>query len=36
MIDLVDQVGQEKFDELIAAGDPIQTSRFFRELFFKK
>lgn len=36
MIDLVDQVGQAKIDSLLAAGDPIQTSRFLRELIFSK
>jgi len=34
LMNFVDETGQEKFDELISAGDPIANSRFFRQSIF--
>jgi len=34
VMDLVEQTGMEKFDQLIQASDPLTTSRFLREILF--
>jgi hypothetical protein len=34
LIDLVERTGMPRLDELVACGDPIETSRFLRQMLF--